>query len=540
MENYVWNEKGGSTWTTLLAYNRSKNSSFDIYEYEAFLCQCSYLSRLAYVPCEIFCRMTKFLDVSPDAFNDLLTLQEGFFYPKFDYHKTFDSEWLQKQNNYTEFFKIEDLSDLKNPKDQKGMFYQTNKNLNMYFYIHENTSSKFNNKKTLFIIFKGSSSFDDFVHDAKAAPVVLNKLPYLDDLDENCKVHKGFVDLLEKEMESIVSIIREFYVNHTPERIVITGHSLGGALASLLTFALSNGIKNKKIQFIDNEPVKLPIHLITFGAPLVFGEKSRVLFNQHLTDSLITFDRIDAQFDFIPTIPPGFNHPGFNILKTEIFNKEKVRTEDIGELRKKFNPDLKPDNDLPMTENFLKYFNVLEGQNISVDAVRNNLKSLGGTKKENRKLYFPICFPAIKKTDEQIIEGIVPEPVSDELIIVKEQADVPSQEGGAIGFTKYGKIYKEITVNQMPNRIIYNCNKILCGGFCHAAYMGVGYLGGLRIPSVHGRKKEPRDNYRLVYSTTSDRLYSVLIEKNKANETEVAPTQTDTAPKGKKDGCVIC
>ena len=92
----------------------------------------------------------------------------------------------------------------------------------------------------------------------------------------------------------------------------------------------------------------------------------------------------------------------------------------------------------------------------------------------------------------------------------------------------------------MPNRIIYNCNKILCGGFCHAAYMGVGYLGGLRIPSVHGRKKEPRDNYRLVYSTTSDRLYSVLIEKNKANETEVAPTQTDTAPKGKKDGCVIC
>jgi hypothetical protein len=68
--------------------------------------------------------------------------------------------------------------------------------------------------------------------------------------------------------------------------------------------------------------------------------------------------------------------------------------------------------------------------------------------------------------------------------------------------------------------------------------MGVGYLGGLRIPSVHGRKKEPRDNYRLVFSPTSDRLYSVLIEKNEMNETEVV--QTDTAPKGKKDSCVIC
>ena len=48
MENYKWNETGESTWTTLLAYNRSKNSSFDIYEYEAFLCQCSYLGICAF------------------------------------------------------------------------------------------------------------------------------------------------------------------------------------------------------------------------------------------------------------------------------------------------------------------------------------------------------------------------------------------------------------------------------------------------------------------------------------------------------------
>ena len=212
-------------------------------------------------------------------------------------------------------------------------------------------------------------------------------------------------------------------------------------------------------------------------------------------------------------------------------------------MRKKFYPELKADNDLSITEGFLKYFSVLEGQNNSPDAVKSNLKSIGGTNKENRKTYFPICFPNIKKTDDKIIEGIEPEAVSDELIKVTEAPAVQLQEGGVIGFTKYGKIYKEITVNQMPNRIIYNCNKILCGGFCHAAYMGVGYLGGLRIPSVHGRKKEPKDNFRLVYSPTSDRLYSIIIAKTE-NNTEIAAestaVETATGEKGKDKGCVIC
>ena len=58
-------------WTTYLAYEL-KNSSDPVntlLKYEALLTQCSYLSRMAYCPADIFCRMTQHLDVTPNAFN---------------------------------------------------------------------------------------------------------------------------------------------------------------------------------------------------------------------------------------------------------------------------------------------------------------------------------------------------------------------------------------------------------------------------------------------------------------------------------------
>jgi len=63
-------------WTTLLGDMMIKKPSTpkeNMMKYEAFLCQCAYLCRLAYTPAEIFCRMVKHLEVSPDIFNDYIT-----------------------------------------------------------------------------------------------------------------------------------------------------------------------------------------------------------------------------------------------------------------------------------------------------------------------------------------------------------------------------------------------------------------------------------------------------------------------------------
>ena len=54
-------------WTTYLAYQLKQGSTNPVetlLKYEALLTQCSYLSRMAYCPAEIFCRMTQHLDVT--------------------------------------------------------------------------------------------------------------------------------------------------------------------------------------------------------------------------------------------------------------------------------------------------------------------------------------------------------------------------------------------------------------------------------------------------------------------------------------------
>ena len=54
-------------WTTYLAYQLKKNPNTPVetlLKYEALLTQCSYLSRMAYCPADIFCRMTQHLDVT--------------------------------------------------------------------------------------------------------------------------------------------------------------------------------------------------------------------------------------------------------------------------------------------------------------------------------------------------------------------------------------------------------------------------------------------------------------------------------------------
>jgi hypothetical protein len=87
-KDYLWRD-----WTTYLAYELSKSNNrlninirIDIlYKYEALLTQCSYLSRLAYVPTDIFCRMTEHLDITPNAFNDYIKAIEDIYDDLFKY-----------------------------------------------------------------------------------------------------------------------------------------------------------------------------------------------------------------------------------------------------------------------------------------------------------------------------------------------------------------------------------------------------------------------------------------------------------------------
>jgi hypothetical protein len=94
----------------------------------------------------------------------------------------------------------------------------------------------------------------------------------------NIKVHKGFAQAIEKLIPNIIADL-----NQVPKgkRIVFVGHSLGGALSTLLSVMYK------------------PDELCTFGAPRVAGPELA----KYLSD--IEYNRIVTKWDFVRWLPPN-------------------------------------------------------------------------------------------------------------------------------------------------------------------------------------------------------------------------------------------
>ncbi len=119
---------------------------------------------------------------------------------------------------------------------------------------------------TLYIAFRGTYSKDDAWIDS-------------DFIKSECDflggkfVHRGFLNRylqLKKDMKNLVEEKIKLYKNKTNKdikKIVITGHSLGGALSTLAALDLQ---QNQEI-FLKNNPKekKIPVKLITFCSPRV-------------------------------------------------------------------------------------------------------------------------------------------------------------------------------------------------------------------------------------------------------------------------------
>ena len=110
-----------------------------------------------------------------------------------------------------------------------------------------------------------------------------------------CKVHDGFFDTWISLQAQIVQELRRLRSAHPSAPLYVTGHSLGGAVATLGSYVLANDL---------NIPVTATY---TYGSPRVgnqaFAEAQRTGHNQW---------RATHHRDIVPHLPPetlfGFRH----------------------------------------------------------------------------------------------------------------------------------------------------------------------------------------------------------------------------------------
>ncbi|KAL8906649.1 MAG: hypothetical protein Q9207_001903 [Kuettlingeria erythrocarpa] len=114
---------------------------------------------------------------------------------------------------------------------------------------------------------------------------------------DGCHVHRGFKNSWGEIERAVMDNMRRAAELHPDYRIVVTGHSLGGAVATLAAGAL------RKV----DDHFKAATELYTFGSPRVGNDNAA----NWLSDQSHLSWRITNEDDLVPRLPPrafGYHH----------------------------------------------------------------------------------------------------------------------------------------------------------------------------------------------------------------------------------------
>ncbi len=143
---------------------------------------------------------------------------------------------------------------------------------------------------TLVVAFRGSeeTGIADWITDLKFIQQVF---PYGEGGNKKVKVHYGFIQAYKSVRDAVLNETKK-----TPyKRIICTGHSLGGALATLAALDIEYNLPDKDIS------------CYTFGSPKVGNKYFTESYNKRVPK---TFRFVNGS-DTVPNIPPGaYRHVG--------------------------------------------------------------------------------------------------------------------------------------------------------------------------------------------------------------------------------------
>lgn len=172
--------------------------------------------------------------------------------------------------------------------------------------------------KRIFLVFRGSvgNGTEDwkrnfevdmtYMHIPRKLPRILAKEQHCSfrDFPSQVLVHSGFYEYLFNNTHSSretqkFDIIRyklfKLVKKYPGYKIVVVGHSLGGALATLVAFKLSGSKKTW---------IPRPIQCFTFESPMVGGQEFQDAFVSLERLGMLQHIRVTNQEDFVPAIPP--------------------------------------------------------------------------------------------------------------------------------------------------------------------------------------------------------------------------------------------
>ncbi|KAJ7664523.1 Alpha/Beta hydrolase protein [Mycena polygramma] len=113
------------------------------------------------------------------------------------------------------------------------------------------------NRKEIVVVFRGTFDLKDAISDLK-----FRKVPFESPgISEPVRVHRGFLAAYNDVVDEVLAIVKQQLEDFPSYSVVVTGHSLGGAVASLA----APSIKTAHPQ--------VPLKLYTFGQPRVGTSK---------------------------------------------------------------------------------------------------------------------------------------------------------------------------------------------------------------------------------------------------------------------------